>query len=288
MTRLTEQYIGIRLEGGLLANSLLERVAAGSRDLKGSAPADYHLAVTERLGDAASRKWLYLRGVYQAFRDRLKRLPETSEATSETREHWLLILLAELGFGRVPFVRSIEAGGKAYPVSHLWEQRVPMHLVGWETRLDYRGSQHGRAPQSMMQEFLNESDAHLWGILSNGRQLRLLRDSNALVGSAYVEFDLESIFDGELYSEFLLLFALVHESRFEPLPRDDDTAPTPGDCWIETMAHRRHRDRHPRPRPAPRRRREGPGRARHRLSGGKPPSMRRPGLRQASKVRPTP
>ena len=85
----------------------------------------------------------------------------------------------------------------------------------------------------MMQEFLNESDAHLWGILSNGRQLRLLRDSNALVGSAYVEFDLESIFDGELYSEFLLLFALVHESRFEPLPRDDGSAPTPGDCWIE-------------------------------------------------------
>jgi hypothetical protein len=233
VTRLTEQYVGIRLEGGLLANSLLERVAAGSRDLKGSAPTDYHLAATERLGDAASRKWLYLRGVYQAFRDRLKRLSETSEATSETREHWLLILLAELGFGRVPFVRSIEASGKAYPVSHLWEQRVPMHLVGWETRLDYRGSQHGRAPQSMMQEFLNESDAHLWGILSNGRLLRLLRDSNALVGSAYVEFDLESIFDGELYSEFLLLFALVHESRFEPLPRDDDTAPTPGDCWIE-------------------------------------------------------
>ena len=31
MTRLTEQYIGIRLEGGLLANSLLERVAAGIR-----------------------------------------------------------------------------------------------------------------------------------------------------------------------------------------------------------------------------------------------------------------
>ena len=126
VTRLTEQYIGIRLEGGLLANSLLERVAAGSRDLKGSAPADYHLAATERLGDAASRKWLYLRGVYQAFRDRLKRLPETSEATSETREHWLLVLLAELGFGRVPFVRCDRGRRRqAYPVSHLWEHASP-------------------------------------------------------------------------------------------------------------------------------------------------------------------
>jgi Eco57I restriction-modification methylase len=233
MTGPSEQYIGIRLEGGLLPSSLLERVAAGSRDLKGAAPADYHLAANERLGDAASRKWLYLRGVYQSFRDRLNQLPDTTEATSQTREHWLLVLLGEFGFGRVPFVRSIEVAEKAYPVSHLWEQRVPMHLVGWNTHLDKRGTQHGRAPQSMMQEFLNVSDAHLWGIVSNGRQLRLLRDSKALSGAAYIEFDLEAIFDGELYSEFLLLFALLHESRFEPLPRDDDTAPTPGDCWIE-------------------------------------------------------
>ena len=50
--------------------------------------------------------------------------------------------------------------------------------------------------------------------LSNGATLRLLRDSAALTGSAYVEFDLEAIFDGELFSDFVLLYLVCHESRF--------------------------------------------------------------------------
>jgi Eco57I restriction-modification methylase len=226
-------YIGIRLEGGLLPASLLERLAASSRDLKGGRPEDYHLPAGERIGDAASRKWLYLRGAYLAFRERIDKLPESDPATTETREQWLLVLLTELGFGRVPFSRSaVSVAGKSYPVSHLWEQ-VPIHLVGWHTHLDKRGTAYGRAPQSMLQEFLNVSDDHLWGILSNGKQLRLLRDSRLLASASYVEFDLEAIFDGELYSDFLLLFMLVHESRFGLLPRDDDTPPTQADCWLE-------------------------------------------------------
>jgi hypothetical protein len=238
MASTTTAFIGISLEGGLLPPSLLELIAAGSKDLKGSRPEDYHLAAAERLGDAASRKWLYLRGVYKSFRDRLTKLSETDPATSETREHWLLVLLSELGFGRVPFIRggldASEKTGmdKTYPISHQWEH-VPMHLVGWHANLDKRPTQHGRAPQSMLQEFLNVSEKHLWGLLSNGRQLRLLRDSNLLVGSSYVEFDLEAIFDGELYSDFFLLFALLHESRFELLPREDEGPPTRADCWLE-------------------------------------------------------
>ena len=61
----------------------------------------------------------------------------------------------------------------------------------------------------------------------------MLRDSTALAGSAYLEFDLEAIFEGELYSDFTLLFALVHSSRFEPLTRDDDGTPAAADCWLE-------------------------------------------------------
>jgi hypothetical protein len=227
-------YIGVKIEGGLLPPSLLERIAAGSKDLKGSAPADYHLPVAERLGDAASRKWLYLRGVYQAFRDELATLPETDPATTQTREHWLQVLLSELSFGHVPFLRAgLTEDDKKYPVSHLWEH-VPIQLLGWHTKLDVRNTQNGRAPQSMLQEFLNVSDEHLWGLLSNGRRLRLLRDSKALTGAAYVEFDLEAIFDGELYSDFLLLFALLHHSRFELLnDREDGGKPTLADCWLE-------------------------------------------------------
>ncbi|MCP9960547.1 SAM-dependent methyltransferase [Streptomyces somaliensis] len=73
----------------------------------------------------------------------------------------------------------------------------------------------------MMQELLNASPDHLWGVLSNGRVLRLLRDSTALVGSAYVEFDLEAIFGGGDFSDFLLMYALLHASRLELVPKPE-------------------------------------------------------------------
>ena len=138
-----------------------------------------------------------------------------------------------MGFGRVPFVRGgLDVDGRSFSVSHLWEH-VPVHLLGWHDKLDQRNTAKGRAPQSMLQDFLNVSDAHLWAILSNGRLLRILRDATSLIGGAYLEFDLEAIFDGEAYSDFVLLYALTHESRFELLPHDDDAAPTPADCWLE-------------------------------------------------------
>ncbi|WP_182878144.1 Eco57I restriction-modification methylase domain-containing protein [Microbispora sp. H10670] len=226
-------YLAVDVQGSLLPQDVLSRIAAADRELPGMRPEDYHLAASERLGDAASRRWDYLLGAYRAFRDRLAKLPEGDSATSLTRDRWLLVLLQELGFGRVPYQRGgLQVAGKDFPVSHLWNT-VPMHLLGWHTELDKSvPGVSKRAPQSMLQEFLNLSDDHLWGVLSNGRRLRILRDSTSLVGSAYVEFDLEAIFDGELYAEFVLLYTLLHASRFELIAGDDAT-PTYADCWLE-------------------------------------------------------
>jgi len=82
----------------------------------------------------------------------------------------------------------------------------------------------------MLQEALNREEANLWAILSNGSKLRLLRDSTALAGSAYVEFDLDAIFEGDLYAEFLLLFLLAHSTRVE---KRGGTDAGPADCWLE-------------------------------------------------------
>ncbi|MFC0864267.1 Eco57I restriction-modification methylase domain-containing protein [Sphaerimonospora cavernae] len=233
MRNVGNAYLAVDVQGSLLPQDVLSRIAAADRELPGMRPEDYHLAAAERLGDAASRRWDYLLGAYRAFRDRLAKLPEGDAATTLTRDRWLLVLLNEFGFGRVPYQRGgLQLAGKDFPVSHLWHS-VPMHLLGWHSDLDR--SVPGvtkRAPQSMLQEFLNLSDDHLWGVLSNGRRLRILRDSTALVGSAYVEFDLEAIFDGELYSEFVLLYTLLHASRFELIAPDDGTA-TCADCWLE-------------------------------------------------------
>lgn len=230
-------YNAVTVEGGLLSADLIERIRSADPDLPGNRPEDYHLAAGERIGEAASRKWEYLKGAYAAFRERIAALPADDPATTETRERWLLRLFDELGYGRLTYLRGgIPVGEKTYPISHRWGDHVAVHLLGWHADLDRRTGHKGegaRAPQSMMQEFLNVSDAHLWGVLSNGRLLRIVRDSTALVSSAYVQFDLEAIFDGDLYPEFVQLFALLHSSRLEPLPRDDGGEPTAADCHLE-------------------------------------------------------
>jgi hypothetical protein len=80
----------------------------------------------------------------------------------------------------------------------------------------------------MLQDCLNRTEAHLWAVLTNGRRLRLLRDSSSFSTAAYVEFDLEALFDGELFSEFVLLYSLLHASRFE-VPE----GAAPSGCWLE-------------------------------------------------------
>lgn len=227
-----ESYVGVRVQGGLLPAELLSRIAAST--LAGQASADYHLAAGETVREAANRAWAYLTGVWAAYRQAAAKLPEGDRGTTLTRERWLLILLRELDYGRVPATPAggLTAGDKQFPVSHVWEH-VPVHLLGHTLDLDRRT--HGVAgaasssPQSMVQELLNRSDAHLWALLSNGLTLRLLRDSTSLVGSAYVEFDLEAIFDGDLFADFLLLYSICHQSRLEV--RDPEKGAT--SCWLE-------------------------------------------------------
>ncbi|WP_020519494.1 Eco57I restriction-modification methylase domain-containing protein [Catelliglobosispora koreensis] len=224
----------IHAVGGVVPPSLLARIQAGEVTSKGSLdPATYHLVGRETVRDAASRAWTYLRGAWTAWRDFGSKQPPGTPGTNAARERWLLILLRELGYGRVPALASgYTIDERHYPVSHSWDH-VPIHLLGPEVNLNQRNAAVAgaeRPPQAMVQELLNRSSDHLWALVSNGLRLRLLRDSTALAGSAYLEFDLETIFEGELYSEFLLLFQLCHVSRLE---KREGPQSSPADCWME-------------------------------------------------------
>ncbi|MFC8825711.1 Eco57I restriction-modification methylase domain-containing protein [Streptomyces sp. NPDC057137] len=211
----------VRVEGALLSRDLLNKIGGTDRELPGSTPADYGLPRGVRVEDAASRRWDYLKGTYSSFRAQLEEQGENVDLTKLTYQQWLSVLLDELGYtGRsdVPKRKGIDFSGRDpkryYRVSHRWQDHLPVHLLGWDTDLD-RGIGTGRAPQSMVQELLNVSSEHLWGLLSNGRVLRVLRDSTTLVGSAYVEFNLDAIFGGDQFADFLTLYAMLHSSRFE-------------------------------------------------------------------------
>ncbi|MFV2044158.1 MAG: Eco57I restriction-modification methylase domain-containing protein, partial [Anaerolineales bacterium] len=218
----------IRTEGAILPPDLLERIHEGDNDLGGLKERDYHLQPGERLNEVISRSWNRMLGTWRNIQADLKKLPDEDPGTTVTRERLLLVLFQELGYGRLQTTKALELEGKSYPVSHEWN-RVPIHLVGARVGLDKRtpgvAGAARSSPHSMVQELLNRSDEHLWAFLSNGYQLRILRDNISLVRQAYVEFDLHDLFEGEAYSDFTLLWMLCHESRVE--------ADVPEEFWLE-------------------------------------------------------
>lgn len=227
--RRRELFTTIRTEGAILPPDLLQRIAAGGKDLGGLMPADYHLFEGEPLNEAIVRSWNRLVGAWAAFTDAREKLPEGDLGTTVTRERWLLILFDELGYGRLQPARAVDIEGKSYAVSHDWGEHVPIHLVGCNVPLDRRSrgvaGAASMSPHGLVQELLNRSDERLWGFVSNGLSLRVLRDNSSLTRQAYVEFDLASMMDGDVYADFVVLWLVCHESRVE--------GDTPPECWLE-------------------------------------------------------
>lgn len=207
----------IRSEGALFPPDFLQRLAAGSSEVPGLRPEDYHLAGREKLSEAASRSWNRLLGLWEGLRQTLEALPGGDRATALTREKWLLPLFSELGYGRLASARGQLKEAGDFPISHLW-QGVPIHLVGANVGLDERtpgvAGAARRSPHGLLQEYLNTASSQ-WGFVSNGLTLRLLRAKRTLTRQAYVEFDLAAMMDGQAFSDFALLWLLSHESRLE-------------------------------------------------------------------------
>ncbi len=220
-------YSTISVEGGLFPADLLERIATGR--VEGQTWREFFSdqAPSGRLGDEIEQAFSDVREYWNTFQRRQAYSHES--LTSLTRGAWIIPLLERLGFELVRQPSAAVVGGESYFVSHRAgsdPDAPPVHIVGIDQSLDQRGEWARRSPHALVQEFLNRSDA-LWGIVTNGRQLRLLRDLARLSRPTYVELDLEALVQGNLYSEFVLFYRLLHRSRF---PRGSADAP---DCWLE-------------------------------------------------------
>ena len=221
-------FATVRTEGGLLPPELLQSIVEGNGRIEGLSPASYHLAKNEKLNEVISRAWTRCSGAWSSFRQASGELVAGDLGTTVTRERWLLILFQELGYGRLLTAKAQEAAGRTFPISHMW-QNTPIHLVSFKQDVDKRtpgvAGAAQMSPHSLVQEFLNHSHGFLWGIVSNGLRLRLLRDNLSFTRQVFVEFDLESMMDNEVYTDFVLLFLLLHQSRVE--------AEQPEECWLE-------------------------------------------------------
>ena len=234
----TIAFQAIRPVGGLLPMDMLRRIAAGGMSPP-SRPADYHLVGVAHLGRGRRRAPLglpqgRLAGAARALgEDGGGPRPASPSRTGCCR------CFDEHGFGRVqPLHDGIRTDddGTAFPVSHAW-QHLPIHLVAWGTDAGQAAAHLAACRRSRCCSRRSTGpQAHLWGIVSNGRLLRILRDSAALSGVSYLEIDLEAMFDGELFDEFVTLYRLLHASRYEI---EDGAAAV--DVPDREVAHRGHR-----------------------------------------------
>jgi hypothetical protein len=210
-------HIAITIEGGLISGDLLEQLATDPEKVDGQRPADFR--VERRLSEEIQGAFSDATTYWHAFEARMNRGKERS--TTITRETWMMPLLEELGYSLEIRRAKLIVGDHSYGISHRYgqdESAPPVHIVAADQDLDKRGDAK-QSPHAIVQEYLNRSDA-LWGIVTNGRQLRLLRNTARFSKPTYIEFDLDAMMAGGLYSEFILFYRLVHATRF-PTNADD-------------------------------------------------------------------
>ena len=117
-------------------------------------------------------------------------------------------------------------------VSFIAGGRVPIVVVPpAEEKLDRRSptlsTDRSRSPAYALQDDLNDREAALWGLVTNGTLIRLMRDNASLTRPAYIEADLAQIFANEDAASFAVLWLMIHRSRF-------GAAGTPAtDCALE-------------------------------------------------------
>jgi hypothetical protein len=213
------------VEGNLLAPAILKEIANSSAP--NQTESDYHVPRGVTLRDELAR---YFRIGQATFRH-LHASPEPSlKATTRFVSD---LLVDVLGFSAVSPAGVLTHDGHQFPVSlQALSGRVPIVVVppvdGLEAPSAHlRPDGRRRSAAIALQDWLNINDGALWGLCTNGSAIRLLRDNRSLTRPAFIEFDLQQIFDNEDFASFTMLWLLLHSSRF-------GQAETPiSDCPLE-------------------------------------------------------
>lgn len=222
-------FPSVRIEGALFPGDFLARIAHfGAPEQSES---DYRIPKKLRLRDELGRYFRIAEGLWQDFQS--TPAGRGRDSRKITVEAFLLPFLRQvLGFDDVVPMGTIELDGRRFPIGHAATGgRVPLILTARDEDLDEPTERYGddhrrRSPFLLAQEYLNVGAA-LWAIVSNGKLLRVLRDNPSLTRPAYLEFDLERLFEERLYPDFAVLWLACHASRFGV----GNTAPS--DCALE-------------------------------------------------------
>ncbi len=206
----------LRLEGALFLPDQLEKAALGNAGQQ--TEADYQTPKGLKLKDDYSRAFQIACAQWRHFAGLMER--QDADPARVTADFVRELLRDALGYHTLSAVAALPVGERHYPITWL-AGGVPLviapHSLGLDD-LDPRfaivgsGSRKKSAFQ-LAQEFLNASPDYLWAIVSNGRQLRLLRDAATLTRPSFLEFDLQDLLAGQRFAEFAMAWRLLHASR---------------------------------------------------------------------------
>ncbi len=225
-------FDALSIEGGLLGAEWLGKVA--QLEAPGQEPADYRVPKGLHIRDEIARSWR----IAEACWKELETGRSSGGDPQALAERFLEVLLRDaFGFASLTRVEPRTIGERVYPVRFFaLGDRVPVVVApagaGLDTPLPELGDgRRRRSAFGLLQEYLNASEAAVWGLACDGATLRIARDNASLTRPAWIEADLARIVGEELYPDFAALWLLAHESRFGRV--EDPAAACPLEVWRE-------------------------------------------------------
>ena len=205
-------YPSITLTGPIFTFDTLEKIAIF--DECNQTAQEYGTSSKDELRDDILFKWAQFRELYKRFNEKIEKATEDNKKTTITRKDLLIPLLQFLGY-EVKYDASNEIiDDRSYNINHRASNldNFPLYIIGAHQSLDKKEDGKRNSPHALVQEYLNHTE-HLYSIISNGKQLRVLRDSSILTKLSYLEFNLERMVEEELYADFVLMYLLLHHTR---------------------------------------------------------------------------
>ena len=221
-------YTSIHIYGHLLSDDILHNIERDNT-LIGNRDQDFGMDIS--VSSAIDYVWSSLRNDWNFYKERAgnERLVNKDPYGTRRARDLMERLLQSLGYKLDRQVANIEVAGTGYDISYTCTDlgNMPFVIIGEnittdgsintldKCSLDYRakGNMRKKSAHATMLEYLNATE-NVYGIISNGQILRIIRNSGQLVKLTYVEFDLRRMLEEDKYTEFCLMFRLLHASRF--------------------------------------------------------------------------
>lgn len=213
-------FDSLRLEGGLFIPAVLEKAARGELPDQRTA-ADYSLPAGLSLLDEQGRAFRIASALARTFEP--VRARTDVDAHRATSGFFIHLLRDVLGYADITVCKEpVPHGDRAFPITAIaCGGRIPIVVAPHNLELDtpdecfaiLGSGARRRSAYQLAQQFLNASADCNWAIVTNGRQIRLLRDADTLTRPAFLEADLDLILREQRYADFAAVWRLFHASR---------------------------------------------------------------------------